>query len=84
MNADLSLIYTAVEATKNAILDGDKMWAEKCGQELCDCFMDNFVVDNDDDYTPEMCRLQLDGLATLLDLHIMRGKPLDISIRFFS
>lgn len=82
MNADLSLIYTAVEATNNAILDGDKIRAEKCGQELCDCFMDNFMVDNDDDYTPEMCRLQLDGLATLLDLHIMRGKPLDISIRF--
>ena len=82
MNGNLSLIYSAIDATKKAILDGDKPLAEKCGWELCNCFEENFVADNKEDYTPELSRLQLDCLATLLDLHIMRGEPLNISVRF--
>lgn len=82
MNESLSLIYSAIVATKKAILDGDKPRAEMCGWELCNCFEENFVADKEEDYTPELCRLQLDALATLLDLHIMRGDPLDISARF--
>ena len=39
------------------------------------------MADKEEDYTPELCRLQLDALATLLDLHIMRSDPLDISAR---
>lgn len=77
MNENLSLIYSAIDATKKAISDGDKTQAEKCGWELCNCFEENFVADKEEDYTPELCRLQLDALATLLDLHIMRGDPLD-------
>ena len=75
MNGNLSLIYSAIDATKKVILDGDKTQAEKCGWELCNCFEENFVADKEEDYTPELCRLQLDALATLLDLHIMRGDP---------
>ena len=82
MNENLSLIYSAIDATKKAISDGDKTQAEKCGWELCNCFEENFVADKEEDYTPELCRLQLDALVTLLDLHIMRGDPLDISARF--
>ena len=82
MNENLSLIYSAIDATKKAISDGDKTQAEKCGWGLCNCFEENFVADKEEDYTPELCRLQLDALATLLDLHIMRGDPLDISARF--
>ena len=82
MNENLSLIYSAIDATKKAISDGDKNQAEKCGWELCNCFEENFVADKEEDYTPELCRLQLDALVTLLDLHIMRGDPLDISARF--
>ena len=82
MKADLSLLYSAVDATKQAISEGDRSLAEKRGRDMCDCFEANFVVDCDEDYTPEMCRLQLDCLATLLDLHIMRGSPIDISVRF--
>ena len=35
MNENLSLIYSAIDATKKAILDGYKPLAEKCGWELC-------------------------------------------------
>ena len=83
MNESLSLIYSAIDATKKAILDGDKPLAEKCGWELCNCFEENFVADNEEDYTPELCRLQLDCFATLLDLHIMRGEPFFRTWHFF-
>ena len=35
MNENLSLIYSAIDATKKAILDDYKPLAEKCGWELC-------------------------------------------------
>ncbi len=55
MNENLSLIYSAIDATKKAISDGDKTQAEKCGWELCNCFEENFVkiqCKNHDHITP--------------------------------
>lgn len=45
MKADLSLLYSAVDATKQAISEGDRSLAEKRGRDMCDCFEANFVVD---------------------------------------
>lgn len=81
MAEDLKLLYQSIEDTKRAIDAGDKDLAEKLGWEMCNLFMDNYHVD-ESTYTPEMCRLQLDCLATILDIHIMRGDPIDISFRY--
>lgn len=81
MAEDLKLLYQSIEDTKRAIDAGDKDLAEKLGWEMCNLFMDNYHVD-ESTYTPEMCRLQLDCLATILDIHILRGDPIDISFRY--
>lgn len=81
MMNDIKALYQAIEDTKRAVANGDKALAEKLGWEMCTLFNEEYQVD-ESSYTPEMCRLQLDCLATVLDIHIMRGDPIDISVRY--
>ena len=78
---DLKPLYQAIEDTKRAISVGNRELAEKLGREMCNLFEALYQVD-EETYTPEMCRLQLDSFATILELHIMRGDPMDISFRY--
>ena len=78
---DLKPLYQSIDDTKKAISEGNRELAEKLGWEMCNLFEVSFQVD-EDTYTPEMCRLQLDCLATILELHIMREDPIDISFRY--
>lgn len=78
---DLRPLYQSIEDTKKAISDGNRELAEKLGWEMCNQFEASYQV-NESTYTPEMCRLQLDCLATILEIHIMREDPIDIGYRY--
>ena len=67
---DLKPLYQAIEDTKRAISVGNRELAEKLGREMCNLFEALYQVD-EETYTPEMCRLQLDSFATILELHIL-------------
>ena len=75
-------IRAAVDATLHAISRGDRELAEQAGWELTKVFDKEFICEIESDYTPEACALQLSALEALLELHIMRGEPLNISMRF--
>ena len=80
VHQDIQSLLDSIESTKNAIEKGDQEAAEKYGWEMCnhcDKVMDSIT---EKDYSPEMCKLQLVSMATLLDLHIMRNDPIDIAI----
>lgn len=79
---DFTELFAAIDRTRKAIADGDRGLAETEGWEMCKIFERDFQVGSEKDYTPELCRIQLEALGTLLDLHIMRGDPIDISWRF--
>ena len=78
---DLRPLYQSIEDTKKAISEGNRELAERLGWEMCNQFEVSCHVD-EATYTPEMCRLQLDCLATILEIHIMREDPIDISYRY--
>ena len=80
VHQDIQSLLDSIESTKNAIEKGNQEAAEKYGWEMCnhcDKVMDSIT---EKDYSPEMCKLQLVSMATLLDLHIMRNDPIDIAI----
>lgn len=79
---NLSGLYAAVEATRNAIENGSLELVEKVAWEMCETFKKDFPDASDVEYTPELCRLQAECLELLLEMHIMRGEPLNVSIRF--
>lgn len=78
---ELRPLYQLIADTKKAVSEGNRELAEKLGWEMCNQFEGSYQV-SESTYTPEMCRLQLDCLATVLEIHIMRADPIDISIRY--
>lgn len=78
---DLSRIYALLAETRQAIADGNQELAEKIGWELCKAFEKDYDVRSPEDYTPPVALVQYQVMATLQDLHIMRGDPIDIAIR---
>ena len=76
-----SRILTQLDLTKQAIADNNHDNAEDFGKCLCDVYEEDFNLESEKDFTPEVARIQFDVLKTILDIHIMRGDPLDISIR---
>lgn len=78
---DLSRIITHLDQTKQAIADNNHDQAEDLGKDLCDVYEEDFNIKSEEDFTPEVARVQFDVFKTILDIHIMRGDPLDISIR---
>ena len=78
---DFSRILTQLDLTKQAIADNNHDNAEDFGKCLCDVYEEDFNLESEKDFTPEVARIQFDVLKTILDIHIMRGDPLDISIR---
>ncbi len=78
---DFSRILTQLDLTKQAIADNNHDNAEDFGKCLCDVYEEDFNLKSEKDFTPEVAKIQFDVLKTILDIHIMRGDPLDISIR---
>lgn len=78
---DLKKLRDAIESTRQAIATGDVVHADTVGKGMCDLFESEYIIEKDSDYTPDMAALQFECLAVLLDLHILRGEPWDITIR---
>ena len=79
---NLEKLRGAIEATRQAIATGDVKHADTVGKAMCDMFESEYIIENESDYTPDMAALQFECLVVLLDLHILRGDPVDISIRY--
>lgn len=75
-------IREAIKATLQAISEQDREKAEQIGWSLTELFDKEFTVTSESDYTPELCALQLEVIEAILELHILRGDPLDINVRF--
>lgn len=78
---DLSRIQVLLAETRQAIADGKQELAEKTGWKLCEAFEKDYGVRSLGDYTPPVALVQYQVMATLVDLHILRGDPIDIAIR---
>ncbi|MBQ6822961.1 MAG: hypothetical protein IJP39_11165 [Bacteroidales bacterium] len=78
---DLSRIQQLIAKTTKAIEDNNRDLAEKLGWELCQTFEQDYDVQSEEDYTPSVALVQYEVMKVLLDLHIMRGDPIDIAIR---
>ena len=74
-------IRECVARVRKAVEAGDRELTDKVGWELCDVFERDFQVKRDDDYTPEAGLVQFDVMEALLEVHIMRGDPIDIAVR---
>lgn len=79
---NIGKIRAAIDEVLHAVSRGDRDLAERTGLSLTEVFEREFICETESDYTPEVCSLQLAALEALLELHIMRGEPLDISVRF--
>lgn len=75
-------IHEAIKETLHAISVGDCELAEREGWNLTELFEKEFPNPSETAYTPELCALQLEVMEVLLELHIMRGDPFDINVRF--
>lgn len=71
----------AIEETR-ALIKADNTEAENAGRRLCEVFEADMDISGCKDYTPEKAYLQIQTLETILQLHIKRGDPVDISIRY--
>lgn len=74
-------ILECVDKVRLAVEAGDRELADKVGQELCVVYERDFQIVRDKDYTPEVAHVQFDALEALLEVHILRGDPIDIAIR---
>lgn len=74
-------IRECVARVRKAVEAGDRELTDKVGWELCEVFERDFQVKRDDDYTPEAGLVQFDVMEALLEVHIMRGDPIDIAVR---
>ena len=72
----------SIKRARQAIASGNLDLANAVGKEMCDIFEADYNISDEAEYTPEMAALQYECLTTLLDLHILRGEPIDISIRY--
>jgi len=78
---DISRIESLLDQTKAAIAAGNRAEAEKVGWALVQAFEADYDVKTEADYTPPVAALQYRVAAALLDLHILRGDKLDVSVR---
>lgn len=78
----LSPLISSIAEARRALESGDRQLAEKAVWEMCEVHQRDFNVTEEKDYTPELALLQYQCFEVLLDLHILRGDPIDISIRF--
>ncbi len=78
---DISRIQVLLAQTREAIARGDRELAERVGWDLAQACEKDYDVKTEEDYTPPLAKLQYEVMSVMLDLHIMRGDPIDIAIR---
>ncbi len=77
---DFSELKRLIDETRNACRAGNSDLAEKVGWELVEVFERDYHV-TEDEYTPEVAKIQYEAYEALMELHILRGDPIDIAIR---
>ena len=72
-------LFGAISAMRAAISEGDRAAAEKAGQTMCEIYERDF---NPETYTIETAVVQYECILALLELHILRGDPLDVVMKY--
>ena len=78
----LTTLISSIAEARKALESGNRQLAEKAVWEMCEVHQRDSNVTEEKDYTPELALLQYQCFEAVLDLHILRGDPIDISIRF--
>ena len=78
---DLTRIKAKLTQLRSTLADGNRQEAEKVGWELVEAMEADYEVKSVEDYTPEVAAVQYEVMAALLELHILRGDKLDVSVR---